>query len=67
MLFLSNTFLLQRRLEELRANPALNSGAAIREKIKEIVPEYSYSAPAGSENGARQAKLAVPMAVGRRG
>jgi FlaA1/EpsC-like NDP-sugar epimerase len=57
---------LPRRLEELRANLTLASGETIREKIKEIVPEYSYSAPAGCENGARQTKLAVPMAVGRR-
>ncbi len=58
--------LLQRRLEELRANLSLDSTAAIREKIKEIVPEYSYPAPAGSENDPRQTMLAVPMAVGRR-
>jgi FlaA1/EpsC-like NDP-sugar epimerase len=58
--------LLQRRLEELRANLALDSTAAIREKIKEIVPEYSCTARAGSENRSRQSLLAVPMAVGRR-
>ncbi len=58
--------LLQQRLEELRANLALDSPAAIREKIKEIVPEYSYSAPAGSEIDSPQTMLALPMTVGRR-
>jgi len=58
--------LLHQRLEELRVNLALDSAAAIRDKIKEIVPEYSYSAAAGSENDSRQTMLAIPMAVGRR-
>jgi len=58
--------MLQQRLEELRAILLLDSASAIREKIREIVPEYSYSATAGSESDSQKTLLAVPMAVGRR-
>jgi FlaA1/EpsC-like NDP-sugar epimerase len=57
---------LQQRLEELRAILPLDSASAIREKIREIVPEYSYTAAAASENDSQKTVLAVPMAVGRR-
>jgi protein involved in polysaccharide export with SLBB domain len=58
--------LLQQRLEELRAILPLDSASAIREKIREIVPEYSYSSAAASENDSQKSVLAVPMAVGHR-
>ncbi len=58
--------MLQQRLEELRAILLLDSASAIREKIREIVPEYSYSATAGSESDSQKTLLAVPMTVGRR-
>jgi hypothetical protein len=52
-------------LEELRAILPLDSASAIREKIREIVPEYSYSSAAALENDSQKSVLAVPMAVGR--
>jgi FlaA1/EpsC-like NDP-sugar epimerase len=56
---------LQRHLDELRASMGMNGAGPIRDKIREIVPEYSYQSngrPKGS--GGPSAPAALQKATG---
>jgi len=45
---------LQRQLNELRSSLGIDGAGPVRQKIKEIVPEYSYRSNGHSTNGEKQ-------------
>ncbi len=57
---------LQRHLEELRSATVMNGAGPIRAKIKEIVPEYSYSpnGPSMPEDSSEQSVTVIPQKAG---
>jgi FlaA1/EpsC-like NDP-sugar epimerase len=54
---------LQRHLEELRTSVHVDNTAAIRGRIKEIVPEYSYEAKKPLDTGVAETLPSAPKAL----